>query len=118
MNHRQEMIMTILMSNLDSLVEFTNELRNSLPIPEIKRRQIVERAEGTLYNIHKRSLPVGIDKIVFIGLLRSEADKEILKLIYKESKRRNEENNNQFFYFDIIPIESTENEQSIYYNEV
>lgn len=106
-----------LKTNLDELLEFTNELRNSLPIPELPKQQRQERPKGTLYNIHKRSLPIGFDKIIVIGLLRDEADKETLRLIHKESKRRNEEMNDVFYYFDIVPMEANERESSIYFNE-
>ncbi len=105
-----------MMSNLDALMEFTKELRGSLPRP--KDKPVVVRPITTLYNIHKRSKPEGTDKIIIVGLLRDEADLEVMRLIKYEQRRRNEMvENNVFYYFDIVPMEATKEEKSIYYNE-
>ena len=111
-----------IMSNLESLVEFTTELRNSLPIPKLQRKPIALRDPSALYNIHKRSVPPCIDKPIVIGVPRVEADLEVVKFIQKEEKRRtqqimDEPETNVFFYFDIIPQDAKPFERDIYYNE-
>ena len=108
-----------IMSNLECFVQ---ELRNSLPEPKLKPRPVVQRDVDALYNIHKRSIPVSLDKPIVIGLTRTEADLEVVKLIQKEAKRRvaqiiDEPETKVFFYFDIIPCEPLPEERSVYYNE-
>ncbi len=106
------------LTNLESLQMFTDELRQSLPIPELpKQKEVMELPVGTLYNIYKRSVPLGMDKIVVSGCLRHEADKDILRLIHGEAKRRRDEINPEtFYYFDIVPMNATEAERGLYYN--
>lgn len=99
------------------LQDFIDVLRNSLPVPEIPKKTVIDRPEGTLYNIHKRSIPPALDKIVVIGVSRIEALKEIDRLLLKECKRRNLEGYEPSYYFDIVPMEASAFEKSIYYNE-
>lgn len=101
----------------DTLEEFINELRNSLPVPSLPKRVVFERPVGALYNIHKRSMPIGVDKIIVIGLTRTEADVELLRLIHREAKRRENEGLEIVYYFDLVPIDANKTEQSIYFNE-
>ncbi len=83
----------------------------------LTKKTIVKRPLGTLYNIHKRSVPVGIDKSIVIGLTRYEADLEVIRLIRQEQIRRNGTNEEIFFYFDILPQDAKGFEKDIYYNE-
>lgn len=106
------------MSELEDMI---TEMRRSLPIPELPKRIVYERPPGTLYNVYKRSFPVGfepkVDKPVVIGLTEDEADLEIVRLIKKESKRREQEGTIPAYYFDIVPMNATPTEKDIYYNE-
>ncbi len=107
---------------MSSLTEFVEELRSSLPIPYYPKKLVIDRPESTLYNIHKRSIPVSIDKPIVIGVTRDEADKELLRLIHQESKRRvtqvqSQTENIVYFYFDIIPMEPMPFERDVYYND-
>ncbi len=110
------------LTNLESLQMFTDELRQSLPIPALpKQVKDVEYPPDALYSVYKRSIPIGENKIVVTGCLRHEADKDIIRLIHGESKRRREEivsglNPETFYYFDIVPMDATEEERSIFYN--
>lgn len=108
---------------MSSLQDFVNDLKDEvfkvMPMPKAGR--VVERPADQLYNIHKRSMPIATDKVVLIGLKREDADKELLKLLRRENKRRNEmsprEDMQVFYYFDVVPQDCTAEEKSIYYNE-
>jgi hypothetical protein len=103
---------------METLTEFVDELRNQLPIPQFPRQKMVyERPAGTLYNIHKRSIPIGIDKPVVIGLTEDESDLELIRLIKKEETRRKNDDGGVFFYFDMLPVNPRPEETSIYYND-
>ena len=103
---------------METLTEFIAELRNQLPIPTFPRQKMVfERPAGTLYNIHKRSIPIGLDKAVVIGLTEDESDLELIRLIKKEDTRRKNDSSGVFFYFDVLPVNPRPEEMSIYYND-
>lgn len=61
---------------------------------------IVERpvAEVELFNIHKRSLPVGVDKPVFYNVTR-EAAKKLFDVVLKTKMI-----DSVIYYYDLIPI--------------
>ncbi len=68
------------------------------------------------YNIHKRSLPVGLDKVVVFDVTRSEAlwwiEHRLQSVVYfneiTESK--------QIIYYDVVPTDATNEEKSVFYN--
>jgi hypothetical protein len=105
-----------------SLSEFVQELKDSIPLPKLERIAI-DRPESALYNIHKRAIPFTnnpLDKVVVLGLTRHEADKETLKFIKREAKRRSEiasDDPQVFFHYDIVPVEALPFERSVFYNE-
>ncbi len=69
-----------------------------------------------LYNIHKRSLPAEVDKIVIMGVTLTEAQGEIYRLVKKEQKQRAKNPEGPIFYFDVVPMEATNKELDIFYN--
>lgn len=131
---------------MQTLSEFVEELRGSLPVFEPiktakkkrarKPKLIIERDQnlqapiiqrivpsypvGTLFNIYKRAVPFAdgpLNKMVLLGLTRAEADIEVVKLIRKEQTRRNADETNVFFMYDIVPMEPKNGEHSPFYNE-
>lgn len=69
-----------------------------------------------LYNIHKRSLPVGFDKIVVYSVNKEDAEwwlEHRLKTIFYEDKETEERT---VYYFDVIPVEATDREKGVYFN--
>lgn len=81
--------------------------KDAEPAPEpIQRR----------YNIHKRSLPVGIDKIVFFNLKKAHAEKLVSGLLKTKIYHNAPDENTTLIYFDIVPVNATPRERSIYYN--
>jgi len=75
------------------------------PEPMIKR-----------FNIYKRSLPVGLDKIVVIGVTKEEANWWIQYKLKTKSYQDNTNDLITLIYFDIVPVDATLKELSIYFN--
>lgn len=82
------------------------------PTPEeVKPEPPVKR-----FNIHKRSLPVGIDKIVIFSVTKEEA---AWWVEYKLKTRCHEnvpDESKTLIYYDVIPVGATPRERSIYFN--
>ena len=84
-------------------------------------------SDGRKYNIHKRSLPVGIDVIVVYNI---ESKKEAEYMINNTRDRKGKQvfgskvytddsrDSKTLIYFDIIPTDATPKERSIYFNSV
>lgn len=78
--------------------------RAKLPIPR-------------LYNIHKRSLPVAIDRVVVIGVTKEEAIWWCEQRLKAEQYFNNDENTKTLTYYDIVPVDAKAHERSVYYND-
>ena len=82
-----------------------------------------EQAEK-YYNVHKRSLPVGLDKVVFVGLTKDEAYRMINDILKPRIQRKRttdiygstEESGETVVYYDAVPENATNEEKSVYYN--
>lgn len=65
--------------------DFTAELK-AICNQDKQIEKTIERTEAPIYyNVHKRSLPVGIDKIVLMGLTKEQAD-DAIKTVFKPKK--------------------------------
>jgi hypothetical protein len=73
--------------------------------------------DDTRYNVHKRSIPPSIDRVVVMGLTKEQTGSEIARLIAKEKKRRENDDSGIFFYYDVVRMEAGEQERSIYFND-
>lgn len=77
---------------------------------------LLEEATVKRFNIHKRSLPPGIDKIVVLNVTKRGAEwwtKHILKTKCYENAP---DDSKTLIYFDIIPVGARPREKSIYFN--
>jgi len=77
---------------------------------EPRERKEIPLQEGPLFNLHKRSLPTGIDKIVEMGLTKREAIEALLGRCKTSIK------NDILIYHDIIAQNASDEEMSIYFN--
>lgn len=68
------------------------------------------------FNIHKRSLPVGIDKVVVFGVTRHEAERWIEGRLKTRLYHHDDKNSKTLIYYDVIPVDAQPRERSIYYN--
>lgn len=70
--------------------------------------------EGPLFNLYKRSLPPGIDKIVEMGLTRAEA----IEALFGRHKTVEKDigGSTMLIYYDIIAQNASDAEMNIYYN--
>lgn len=77
-----------------------------------------EQKEGTIkrYNIHKRSLPVGIDKIVFFNVTKARAESLVNGLLKTRVYHNAPDDNTTLIYFDVVPVDAMPRERSIYHN--
>ncbi len=105
---------------MSDLLEMIQELKVSMA--QTKRdlaKPPLPRRTG-LFNVHKRSVPVSLDRIVACGLTGAEATALTAQLVKKEKKRREAEGYEDFspkFVYDIVPVWPTEREASVFYNE-
>lgn len=83
------------------------------------RRSTTIRATGRTsvlrYNLHKRSLPPGLDQIIAV-----DVTKEDIELLKKRAKNHFEAvvlPDDTVIYYDLIPIDATPEQKSIYYND-
>lgn len=68
-----------------------------------------------LYNIHKRSLPVGYDKVVGIGFTKLQAI-DAIGTFFK-AKANNSNSDYHWYYYDMVVQNASPDEKSIYWNE-
>src|SRR5258706_5046919 len=95
-----------------NLAEFKE--RNSISNEEWEQ---VKLPTPRLYNIHKRSLPIAIDKIVVIGVTKEEAVWWCERRLKAEQYFNNDEDTKTLIYYDIIPVDAKAHEHSVYYND-
>lgn len=75
------------------------------PEPPVKR-----------FNIHKRSLPPGIDKIVVLNVTKEEAEWWVERRLKTKCYNNDADESKTLIYYDIIPVDATPRERSIYFN--
>jgi hypothetical protein len=94
--------------NLDSLKEreFYQELIKIIPKPL------------RLFNIHKRSLPVGVDQIIFVGLTRKDAEETVRRFLKPKVYFDEVKESKTLIYYDVVPQDATPVERSIFYNTI
>jgi hypothetical protein len=97
--------------------DFQDELRKRLAAID-KGRPIYEKIkEEKLFNIHKRSLPVGIDKKIVFRVTKEDAEWWVEKRLKAHSYQDDSRDTKTLIYYDIIPIGATPREKSIYFNK-
>lgn len=82
------------------------------PVQPVYKKVYIER----MYNIHKRSLPVGIDKIVYFNVSLKIANMLCEKFLVSKSYTDVIRNTKTLIYYDIIPVDAVPREKNIYYN--
>ena len=70
--------------------------------------------EGPLFNIHRRSLPVGSDIPLFFGITKEDSE-TLLKLFLHTTEGVV---NGQYYvtYYDLVPVEADDLRLSVYWN--
>jgi hypothetical protein len=68
------------------------------------------------FNIHKRSLPIGIDNIVVVGVTKNEAEWWVEKILKTKCYQNDPDSTKTIVYFDIIPVGAKPKEKSIFFN--
>lgn len=97
--------------SLELLVEELKKDLERMTLQKFKKLKTI--VKGKLYNIHKRSLPVGVDKPVAFGM--SERDATTLSKILTRQIQKDNQHSDVKHYFDIIRQESQE-DLNVYYS--
>lgn len=104
--------------------DFHQEMKDIFNHHPEKERELYQELDkiipkpSRLFNIHKRSLPVGIDKIIFIGLTKKEGEKIIENSLKARVFYDTEKETKTIIYYDIVPQDAIPKERSIFYNTV
>lgn len=69
------------------------------------------------FNVHKRSLPPGIDRIVFFNVSKEEAELLSASFLRARAYQDSARETKTVIYYDIIPVGAKPRERSIYFNE-
>jgi hypothetical protein len=102
--------------------DFQKEMRDIFTRHPEKERELYQELNRIipkpvrLFNIHKRSLPVGIDQIIFVGLTRKDAEETVTHFLKTKIYFDNEKESKTLIYYDIVPQDATPKERSLFYN--
>ncbi len=72
-----------------------------------------------LYNVHRRTLPVGEDRVVAIGFTKEDAKWFVTKRLKAKEKFINNDDGSKgskLVYYDIVAQDATSSERSVYFN--
>lgn len=96
------------------------------PVEQVVKKEVKNyTVKKKYYNIHKRSLPVGIDKVVVynieyddaVKLIESASDMWGKCRLFQEKIYYDEVNKSKtVIYYDIVPVNATPKEHSVFYN--
>jgi len=78
--------------------------------------KVVPKRPSKLFNIHKRSLPIGIDKVVIIGLTKDEAEKQINQVLKTKVYCDYADDTRTVIYYDMVAQDATPKEKSVFFN--
>lgn len=106
----------------DFAKEFKDKCK-SIDTPVQVKETIKRDLAGRYYNIHKRSLPIGIDKVVMMGLTKQQAIQIIEQTLKAKAYHEQIEDKDgqlieskTLIYYDMIPEDAEPFERSIFYN--
>lgn len=91
---------------------YTGIVSKETTIQPVEKKVSIER----MYNIHKRSLPPGIDRIVYFNVELKTANMLCEKFLVSKSYTDVIRNTKTLIYYDIIPVDAVPREKNIYYN--
>lgn len=87
------------------------------PVEQVVKKEVKNyTVKKKYYNIHKRSLPPGIDKIVYFNVELETANMVCDKFLISKSYTDVSRNTKTLIYYDIIPVNAVPREKNIYYN--
>lgn len=86
------------------------------PPKPVQHNRRKEDKSVKLYNVHKRSLPPGIDKIVVFNLTKEEAEWWVENKLKARCYENAPDDSKTVIYYDIVPVDATPRERSIYHN--
>lgn len=81
-----------------------------------KREERKPEPPVKLFNVHKRSLPPGLDKIVVFAVTKQEAEWWVEHKLKTKCYEYGPDDSKTVIYYDILPVGATPRERSIYNN--
>lgn len=93
--------------------------RPQVTAEEIKASKALpaERLIQKRYNIHKRSLPAGVDKIVMYNLPKFDAERLLEKTFKTKLYHNDNKESKTLIYYEMIPTDATPQERSIFFRD-
>jgi len=88
----------------------------SKPVVQHREPEAEDFDKVKRYNVHKRSLPIGIDTIVLFGITKEEAEWFIEYKLKPKCYENGPDDSKTVIYYDVIPVGATPKERSIYFN--
>lgn len=85
-------------------------------VPIARYDKSVKESYTRLFNIYKRSLPPGLDKLILIGLTRYEAERWLAEKLKAKVFTDDARESKTLIYYDMLPQDATPRERSIYFN--
>lgn len=80
------------------------------------RYETATKEKVRLFDIHKRSLPPGIDTVVLIGLTKVEAERWLADRLKAHVFNDDSRDSKTLIYYDMLPQDATPHERNIYFN--
>lgn len=74
------------------------------------------KPKGKRYNVHKRSLPPGIDRVVFYNVSKAEAALLVEKFLKPKAYQDDARDSKTVVYYDIVPVDAKPHERNIFFN--
>ena len=115
---------------MDFLAKFKKicaDIDNPLPvietIPVPRQVSEVEERPVKLFNVYKRSLPPGLDKVIVFNVTREEAEMLVnhvsfnnIHLLADKCYQDDARETKTIVYYDIIPVNAKPHERNIFFN--
>ena len=95
---------------------FQAEMKRLIDKRHSDEHPLVPSPTEKLFNIHKRSLPVGIDKIVMWNVTKAQANWLIEKRLKARVYHDDVKETKTLIYYDAIPNGALPRERSVYFN--
>ena len=105
---------------MDDFIDFAKEFRQRIKLVDeiIDNRPIklLKYSKKQRFNIHKRSLPPGIDTIVVYNVSKENAEWLMEKKLKLKMFTDDSRETKTYIFYEAIPVDATPRERNIYFN--
>lgn len=99
---------------------FVAELKSfiqSIDEPTDMPRYEARKPKSKKYNIHKRSLPAGVDIPIFFGVTKNESELLISQFLKSKVLVDEQKDKTSVLYYDVIATDAPVEEYNIFFND-